>query len=145
MDDAMECRIHSIIADCTVLSGARTLLVRYADANAYDHQEGWFVPDDAVRHLEHPETSARRILREQVGLDVPAVRLSHVESFKGNNRTWHLVFHYVAEVEGPPLLALSPDVSDAEWFALDELPPAPEVAHHGWALQILRTVVASRP
>jgi ADP-ribose pyrophosphatase YjhB (NUDIX family) len=145
MSDATECVVHSIIADCAVLSGERTLLVRYADVNAYDHQAGWFVPDDEVRHLEHPEVSARRILREQVGLEVANVRLSHVESFKGNNRTWHLVFHYVADLDEPPALAPSPDVSAAEWFALDQLPPASEVAHHGWALRILRAVVASRP
>jgi ADP-ribose pyrophosphatase YjhB (NUDIX family) len=144
MDEPIECGIHSIIADCAVLAGDRTLLVRYADANAYDHQEGWFVPDDEVQHLEHPEASARRILREQLGLEVPDLRLSHVESFKGNNRTWHLVFHYVADVAEAPHLTPSPDVSAAEWFSLDDLPPASEVAHHGWALKILRSVAASR-
>jgi ADP-ribose pyrophosphatase YjhB (NUDIX family) len=141
---ATECGIHSIIADCSVLTGDRTLLVRYADANRYDHQDGWFVPDDEVRHLEHPERSARRILQEQIGVEAPSVRFSHLESFRGNNRTWHLVFHYVAEFAEPPVIAPSQDVAAAEWFPLHRLPPRSEVAHHGWALQILATIASSR-
>ena len=142
--DRTECDVHSIIADCAVLSGDQALLVRYANVNRYDHEAGWFVPDDEVRYLEHPERSAHRILREQVGVDAPAVRLSHLESFRGNNRTWHLIFHYVAEFAEPPDVTPSEDVAAAGWFALDALPPASEVAHHGWARQTLDAIAASR-
>jgi ADP-ribose pyrophosphatase YjhB (NUDIX family) len=141
--DETECAVHSLIADCAVLAGGRTLLVRYADANRYDHQAGWFVPDDEVRYLEHPEAAARRILLEQVGIEAPSVHLSHIESFRGNNRTWHLAFHYVADLGHEPVAKPSPDVATTRWFPLDDLPPASEVAHHGWARQILEAIVGS--
>jgi hypothetical protein len=32
------------------------------------------------------------------------------------------------------------NVAAAQWFALDDLPPASEVAHHGWALEVLEAV-----
>ena len=143
MDDQTECAVHSLIADCAPLVGGRTLLVRYADTNRYDHQSGWFVPDDGIRYLEHPEKAARRILADQLGIDCPDLRLSHVESFKGTNRTWHLAFHYVADLAQEPEVTPSADVAEARWFAIDDLPPASDVAHHGWARQILETIVGS--
>jgi hypothetical protein len=35
-------------------------------------------------------------------------------------------------------LVRGPNTLAAEWFALDALPPASEVAHHGWALDVLQ-------
>lgn len=31
----------------------------------------------------------------------------------------------------------------AEWFPLDGLPPRSEVAHHGWALSVLKKMVGT--
>jgi ADP-ribose pyrophosphatase YjhB (NUDIX family) len=112
--------------------------VRYADSNRYDHQGGWFLPDDSVRHLEHPDKAAQRIALEQVGLKLSRPRRHHVESFTGNDGSWHIPFHYVARLDRIPSLKPSKDLASAEWIALDSLPEIKDVAHHGWALATLR-------
>lgn len=140
--DAPACRIHKLIADVALVAEGRVLLVKYADTNKYDHQRGWFLPDDLLAHLEHPEHAATRILNEQVNLSVPQVRLSHIESFKGRDGSWHLAFHYKAELDKALPLTPSADIEAAEWFALDHLPSRSEVAHHGWALEVIREALA---
>lgn len=139
----MECR-HSLISDVAVFSGDRVLLVRYRDMEKYDGETGWFLPDDVLRHLEHPAHAGKRIGREQLGLELDGVQLDHVESFKGNDGSWHMSFHHAAELQGEPDLQTASDIADAEWFALEALPPRSEVAHHGWALTVLRKIAASR-
>jgi ADP-ribose pyrophosphatase YjhB (NUDIX family) len=138
----MPCDQHSLIADVAFLAAGKVLLVRYKDINKYDHQKGWFLPDDGLLHLEHPDQGAQRILKEQLAFDAAQPSLAYIESFKGNNESWHLVFHYKLELPEPPKLSPSGDIEKAEWFGLKNLPPPPEVAHHGWALGILRRINA---
>ena len=137
----MPCDQHSLIADITLLAEGKVLLVRYKDANKYDQQKGWFLPDDALNHLEHPDQGAKRILKEQLNFDAVPSTLHHIESFKGNDKSWHLVFHYKAELAKVPSLLPSADLEKAEWFDLKNLPPPAEVAHHGWALGILLLIL----
>lgn len=135
----MECKVHKLVADVAAVSGGRVLLVKYRDTRKYDGQEGWFLPDDYLEHLEHPDDAAKRIAREQTGLSIEAPRLAHIESF--GNGAWHLVFHYTVELDA----ALSPSPAEnvvaAEWFQLEALPPRSEVAHDGWAIDVLERVV----
>jgi hypothetical protein len=64
----MECTVHKLIADVAVFAEGRVLLVKYRDTGRYDGQEGWFLPDDFLEHLEHPDDASRRILDEQIGV-----------------------------------------------------------------------------
>ena len=136
----MTCDEHGLIADVALFAGGKVLLVKYADSNRYDHQKGWFLPDAGIGSFEHPERAARRILEEQLGVAIPNVRLGNIESFKGNDGTWHLPFHYYAELDSVPKLKPSPDVEAAEWFDLERLPPKADVAHHGWALTTIAQI-----
>jgi ADP-ribose pyrophosphatase YjhB (NUDIX family) len=138
----MECRIHKLVADVSVLAGGRVLLVKYGDTSKYDRQTGWFLPDDYLAFEEHPDAAAGRILREQAGITTETVRLAHVESF--GNGAWHLAFHYAAELSEDPEVTPGENVAAAEWFDLKELPPPSDVAHEGWALDVLRQVLDSR-
>jgi ADP-ribose pyrophosphatase YjhB (NUDIX family) len=143
----VECTIHKLVADVALFSEGRTALVRYRDTEKYDRQRGWFLPDDFLEHGEHPNDAARRILRDQLGLDVTGLRLVHVESFGGEGSAWHLVFHHRAEVAGLPDLAQGANVASAAWFPLDGLPARRDVAHGGWAIDVLEAVrtAASTP
>lgn len=134
----MECRVHRLVADVTAVVDGRVLLVRYRDTTRYDGQPGWFLPDDLLAHLEHPTDAARRILAEQVGLTSADPVLRRIESF--GDGAWHMVFHHVARVDHPVPLEPGENTLAAEWFPLDSLPPASEVAHHGWALEVLQTL-----
>jgi hypothetical protein len=71
---------------------------------------------------------------------VEALRLALIESFQGNSGTWHLSFHFVAELTAKPDLTLGSAVAEARWFPLGDLPPREDVAHHGRALHTMRAI-----
>src|SRR3989442_362421 len=133
----MECN-HSLISDLAVVAGDRVLMVKYADTAKYDGEAGWFLPDDVLRDLEHPTRAAQRIAKEQLGLQLENIDLEHIESFRGDDGTWHMSFHHLARLAADPAVEPSTDVAAVEWFALDQLPARDQVAHHGWALSTLK-------
>lgn len=132
-----------LVADVALLVGDRVLLLKYDDTRKYDGQAGWFLPDDYLRRLEHPEVAARRILKEQVGLDVPGPKLGLLESFEGNG-AWHLIFHYVCRLGIEPDLKLGANTAAAEWFPLSRLPNRSEFAHDGWGADVVDAIRDTR-
>ena len=128
-----------VVADVAARAVGAVVLVRYVDVSKYDGQRGWFLPDDYVVHGEHPRDAAARILREQVGIEPPELRLADVESFADG--AWHLIFHYAGELTEAPSLSHGANVAAAQWFPLDALPPPGEVAHEGWALEVIERVL----
>ncbi|MBK8981739.1 MAG: NUDIX hydrolase [Ignavibacteria bacterium] len=135
-----EGNIVKLVADITVLNNDNVLLVKYADKNKYDHQSGWFLPDDLVNFGEDPDDAASRILNEQLSISNAPITLDHVETFTGNDRSWHIVFHYVYRTAEIPEIKKSEDVEILKWFSLNELPSKDEVAHHGWALYTIQSI-----
>ena len=139
-----DCSVHSLICDVAVLAEGGVLLVRYQDLAKYDGEGGWFLPDDPLRHFEHPTRAAKRILQEQVGLEVEDdPRLGLIESFQGDDGSWHMSFHHQVDLPVVPAIRPGPDVAAAEWFSLDALPPRSEVAHHGWAISVLKKMIGA--
>ena len=132
---------HKLVCDISLLAGDRVLLVKYKETGKYDGQSGWFLPDDYLRRLEHPEDAARRIAKGQAGLEAPKLSLDLVESFEGDDGTWHLIFHYVGRLAQPRTVAPIGNIANAEWFPLDRLPPREALAHHGWAADVLAAVM----
>jgi ADP-ribose pyrophosphatase YjhB (NUDIX family) len=132
-------RATKLVADVAAIGDRHVLLVRYRDTRRYDGQAGWFLPDDFLADAEHPDAAAARILREQAGVEARP-RLGHIESFA--NGAWHLVFHYVLELPSRPQVAGGANVSAIEWFPLSRLPDAQDVAHDGWALEVLGRVLS---
>jgi len=54
----MDCTVHKLVADVAVLADRQVLLVRYQDTRNYDGQRGWFLPDDYLMFVEHPDEAA---------------------------------------------------------------------------------------
>jgi ADP-ribose pyrophosphatase YjhB (NUDIX family) len=135
----VDCSAHKLVADVALYAGGRVLLVKYEDTSKYDRQRGWFLPNDFLDHLEHPDDAAR-IVREQLGREPPELGLEEIESF--GDGAWHLVFHYRGSLAEPVEPVPGQNVAAAQWFPLDALPPATEVAHHGWALDVIEKMLA---
>lgn len=133
---ALACKEHSLICHVAVVHERSALLVRYRDPSGYDGQTGWFNPNDALRHAEDPRVAARRILKEQTGIEKVSLKLVEVESFIGNDGSWHLVFDYLAS---PVSMTVTKGegVMQASWFDIDKLPPANEFSHEGWGRGLL--------
>ena len=133
------CRVHKLVADVCLIQDRRVLFVRYKNTAAYDGEQGWFLPDDFLRHSEHPEDAAKRILQSQAGVSSPSLHLGHIESFEGHGY-WHLIFHCLASATTSRLTP-GENVAQSEWFPLDQLPPAEKVAHGGWGLETLQKLL----
>ncbi len=131
-----ECRTHTLVSHVAVLHHTSALLVKYRDAESVDGQTGWFLPNDGLRHVEHPENGAKRILKEQVGIVNPNLKLVEIESFIGDNKTWHLIFDYLAFPTSKDIRK-SELIMDAQWFEMEKLPSPQEFAHHGWGRGLL--------
>lgn len=137
-----ESKQYKLIADVTLQAGDQVLMVKYADTNSYDMQPGWFLPNNLIHFGEDPTEAISRIAKEQLGLQALQPKIHHVESFIGRDKSWHLVFHFVATFNQIP--ELKPDekeIKSAQWFSSDKLPDAKEVAHHGWAIATLRNIL----
>ncbi len=135
----MECKAHKLVADIAVISEGHILMVQYRDTTRYDGQTGWFLPDDFLENLEHPDDAAVRIGKSQLGLDVSSARLGFIESF--GDGAWHLIFHYRADPVRKPAVRKGDNVVAMEWFDLRSLPPPAEVAHHGWCLDTVERLL----
>jgi ADP-ribose pyrophosphatase YjhB (NUDIX family) len=139
--DERVCSIHKLIADVCLQAEGRVLLVRYNNVEKYDWQKGWFLPDDHLNLAEHPLEAAKRILKEQVGLEPTSLELGQIESFGGaEGGFWHLVFHYKVDLGVKPNLVPSANIKSIEWFLLDQLPKRETVAHDGWAIDVIGEV-----
>lgn len=129
-----------LVADLTLFQNNKILLLRYKNINKYDHQQGWFLPDDLLLNFEHPESAAKRISKEQLGIKPSKLELSYIESFKGNDESWHLVFHFKSNLDEAVTFRLSQDINEAKLFEPKNLPKPEEVAHHGWALAVISRI-----
>ncbi len=129
-----------LIADVALFNGNEVLLVKYTEDNNYDHQKGWFLPDELLMEFEHPDEAADRILLGQFNLSNINPSLDHIESFKGKDSSWHMVFHYKAEINDYLDLVKSDQISEYDWFDLSELPDKKEIAHNGWALFTIKAI-----
>src|SRR5439155_603670 len=67
----MDCTVHKLVADVAVLADRQVLLVRYQDTRNYDGQRGWFLPDDYLMFVEHPDGAA--VQRDRASLRAHAV------------------------------------------------------------------------
>lgn len=132
-----------LVCDVTLIHKNQTLLVRYNDVNEYDHQKGWFIPDDYIKEFENPDDAAKRILKEQLNYtpqNPEDLKFCFFESFKGGDRSWHLVTHYAVKLNEMPEIHASKNIAEIKWFDVNNLPPDNEIAHHGWARYTLQSI-----
>jgi hypothetical protein len=80
-------------------------------------------------------------VREQLGHEPPEFGLEEIESF--GDGAWHLVFHYRGSLAEPGEPVAGENIAAAQWFPLDALPPPADVAHHGWALDMIEKMLAA--
>ncbi len=137
------CKDHTLVSHVAVLHGNSALIVKYRDPSQYDGQTGWFLPNDSLRHVEHPEEGAKRVLREQLGIQKVSLELVQMESFVGDNGSWHLIFDFKADAP-EATLSLSKEIAQAKWVEVDKLPPNSEFAHGGWGRGVLLRVAKTR-
>ncbi|HVM80435.1 MAG TPA: NUDIX hydrolase [Stellaceae bacterium] len=119
-----------LIATLSLLSPDKVAYVTFLTAP--DAQAGWFLPNDLLRNGENPYAAAKRIAHAQLGVEPKEVQLVDVDSFTGNDGTWHIAFHFRAEAKDPKAVKGGAEIARLEWMPLGALPEKLKVAHGGW-------------
>lgn len=132
-----------LVADVTIIANDKTVFVKYKNSDNYNGQQGWFIPDDLINTGEHPDDAAIRILKEQLGIETESVKIDHIESFTGMDKSWHVIFHYVYTDDDTDFNA-GENVAELSWFDVNNLPDDKEISHHGWAKWTLQTILSNR-
>lgn len=99
--------------------GDKLLLLRRPKGLFNANRNDWFFAHGEFLYGETLEECARRLVREQAGLDIREVRIVHSWIFIDSEH-WFIVLVSMAEVYGEP----RPDTEVAEWkfFTIPELP-----------------------
>jgi 8-oxo-dGTP diphosphatase len=92
----------------------RILLLRHA----FRKGSGWGIPGGFIEKGEDPEEAIRRELREEVGLEIEIAKLAFARTFKHPQQ---IEIIYIGYPRGSAI-PKSPEIEDAQWFTLDELP-----------------------
>jgi 8-oxo-dGTP diphosphatase len=102
---------------CVLVRGGEVLLVRHTYCD-----RAWALPGGLMRRGEAPEITARREMREELGLDIAVWRaLGHLR-FVGTERARHVVA-CMAATAPPDELDLNPaEIHEIAWFPRDALP-----------------------
>jgi ADP-ribose pyrophosphatase YjhB (NUDIX family) len=136
------CGVHQLIADVTLMCENNILMMRTRSGVVSEDHDGWYLPDDYVGDLEHPDSAARRILEEQTNVSVDSVRLSHFDSFVAGDGTWNLAFHYTAHVEAVEDVGTD-DSLEFHWFNMADMPEPSEVSNFGRPLAVINRTAKS--
>ncbi|NJC21353.1 8-oxo-dGTP pyrophosphatase MutT (NUDIX family) [Arthrobacter pigmenti] len=110
-------RFHLIVATCIYRHDGAVLLTQRSATKEFPLT--WEFPGGSAFSGESSKDAARRELREETGLQVPASGLIFVERFRESSALMDL---YTAPAGQEIELTLCPDeVATAEWVTLDEL------------------------
>jgi ADP-ribose pyrophosphatase YjhB (NUDIX family) len=102
---------------CALMRGGEVLLVRHTYGD-----RRWALPGGLMRRGEAPEMTARREMREELGLDIAAWRAIGDISFVGSERARHVVACFAATAPEEELAVNAAEIDQLRWFPADALP-----------------------
>jgi len=103
---------------CVLARDGEVLLVRHT----YGDERLWELPGGGVKHGERPLEAARREIREELGIDVPAWTALG-DLFQRIDGKRDRLFCFSAEIGDWELEPDPAEIAQAEWFPSDRLPP----------------------
>jgi len=112
----------------------RVLFVRHT----YGDRRAWELPGGNLRRREDPATAIRREMREELGIDLQALReVVRVEATGYGKRT--LLHGFEARTGGAPVQLERAEIAEARWAA-PAAPPQPVGRHTRALLEAVRRV-----
>lgn len=107
--------VGAVITD----QAGRILLLQHRFRPGQQSGGGWGIPGGFVKTGEQPEAAIRRELREEIGLEVENLELAFARALE-RYRQIEIIFRCSAKTE---VQTQSREISRAEWFTPDDLPP----------------------
>jgi 8-oxo-dGTP pyrophosphatase MutT (NUDIX family) len=101
---------------CILLDGDAVLLVRHAYGD-----RRWDLPGGRIRRGEPPAMTARREMREELGLELTDWTATGELRVRAHHRV-DTIHCFTARVTTPALTLDLGELQRAEWFAIDRLP-----------------------
>ncbi len=102
---------------CTLMRGGEVLLVRHTYGD-----RRWALPGGLARRGEEAQATARREMREELGLDIATWRDLGTLRFRGPERAQHVVACLSASLPGPELEPNAAEIAEARWFGHADVP-----------------------
>ena len=107
--------VGAVVSD----QAGRILLLQHRFRPGQQAGGGWGIPGGFVKTGEQPEAAIRRELREEIGLEVENLELAFARALERYQQI-ELIFCCSAKTE---VQTESREISRAEWFTPDDLPP----------------------
>ena len=107
--------VGAVVSD----QAGRILLLQHRFRPGQQAGGGWGIPGGFVKTGEQPEAAIRRELREEIGLEVENLELAFARALE-RYRQIEIIFRCSAKTE---VQTQSREISRAEWFTPDDLPP----------------------
>ena len=107
--------VGAVVSD----QAGRILLLQHRFRPGQQAGGGWGIPGGFVKTGEQPEAAIRRELREEIGLEVENLELAFARTLE-RYRQIEIIFCCSAKTE---FQTESREISRAEWFTPDDLPP----------------------
>jgi hypothetical protein len=117
---------------------SRLLVVQYEVAPNPD-KTGWWIPAHELAWGGDPYALAAAEV-DGLGYARAAPRLMDVESFTLDQGHWHVITHYVLDVESDPVPG--PNIREWRWCDALDLPDAASFAHKRWEVDVARRMLA---
>ena len=115
--------------------GQEVFLVRYLPTDSPNpKRSGYWIPAPELENGGHPDEGCRKV-QESLGFGRQKAELVGVDAF--TTRDWHVLFQYVVDVDKNGAASLASGYEDGRWFALDALPPARDMAHGPWEIEMI--------
>lgn len=112
-----------------ITDGERILLVKHT----YIPHDNWTFPGGRIEPGESPSQTARREIREELGLELEDLeelnRFTSTAEFKRDT-----VFVFTARPSDLPDRPASWEIAEVRWFEQDDLPLLPPIARSVWSV-----------
>lgn len=117
---------------CALMRGGEVLLVRHTYGD-----RRWSLPGGLMRRGEAGEVTARREMREELGIDIAAWRALGRLTFDGPDRARHLIECLSAPLPDSPLEVNSAEIAEVRWVGRggvprDSLEQTAEIVEMAW-------------
>jgi 8-oxo-dGTP diphosphatase len=120
----MEKEFHLASVAVIINEENQILLAQRNHPDAPNYHEVWNFPGGGVEFGEHPKDTAKREVREEVGLEIEILREHpYVSSWTSSDNSNHVILlaYPAKQIGGTIDFSADPETKDAKWFTYEDI------------------------